>query len=703
MSQTETSKTETSKTETLHTPAATARHTWALAACGLTLLCGLVWSALAVAHPHADVSYLYFYDGGVLALAQCYALFGAFLVVNRRATGLGALLIANGLLRSMTLASALAASLAGATGPVVDLIMVVDTVFWIVNVFLIVAFPLWLPDGRLPRGPGRILVAASALLSLAIGYYDAAGFSGPYGLANPLHHGLWADLQHGLTKVLGAPEADVQTGLHIFTGFIAFNLLVAAVRWRRSAGPHPRVAEAVLPYLVWACAVTLPWYLHIHTTWVVNTIPLLGPAAWLLGLLAGFRRDRSLSLDRATLRWLGAYVFSALLYIAVFVAVYLVHELLPGVGRSAAAWWWSVLAALAVGVLLRPAANRVFRAVDRYYYGERAHPYEVARDLAENLRRTVSPGDAPTLLCDTVVGSLGLPAAAVRVEARGGRRELAARGAPGEAGESFPLSYEGAAIGDLRVSPRTGQATLDRQDREVLQLLADQASPAIASLRLYEDLQSSRKQLVLAREEERRRLRHDLHDGLGPSLSGLRLQLDAARAGVAEDSGAAASLSTASAGIGQAITELRRITDGLAPAALGSEGLAGALRQLADQLGASRLRISLDLAPQPLPPLPAAVEVAIYRISGEALNNVVRHSGATDVRLVVRVGAADVTVEAQDNGAGFPAHTDGVGVGLRSMAERAEELGGSFSAANDLQGAVVRAVFPYPNGAGPRG
>lgn len=671
-----------------------ARHAWALAACGLTLLCGLVWAALAVAHPDADVSYLYFYDGGLLALGQCYALFGAFLVVNRKATGLGAVLIADGLLRTLSSAAALAAALAGATGPALDLVMAVMTVFWIVNNFLVMAFPLWLPDGRLPRGPARALVAATGVTAVALGYYSAAGSPGPYGLDNPLQRGAWGSLQHRLTTVLGSPGADVQVALHVFTGFIVVNLLVALVRWRRSPGPHPRLAEAVLPYLVWATVATLPWYLHIHSTWATNVLPLAGPGAWLLGLLAGYRRDRSLSLDRATLRCLGAYTLSASLYIVVLTAVYLVHELAPGVGRGGTGWTLSVLAALAVGVLLRPAAHRVFRAVDRYYYGERAHPYQVARDLAEQLRLTVDPADAPTLLCRTVVGALGMPAAAVRVDARGGRRELAALGAPGDGGESFPLSYEGAPIGDLYVSPRAGQSALDRQDREVLRLLADQASPAIASLRLYEDLQTSRKQLVLAREEERRRLRHDLHDGLGPALSGLRLQVDAARSGLPADSAPAAALSSASSGIGQAITELRRITDGLAPAALGSEGLAGALRQLADRLGADRLRISLDLAPQPLPPLPAAVEVAVYRISGEALNNVVRHSGATDVRLLVRVGPDEVTVEAQDNGAGFPAHTEVVGVGLRSMAERAEELGGSFSAANDPRGAVVRAVLP---------
>ncbi|MFB7471480.1 sensor histidine kinase [Kitasatospora sp. NPDC056184] len=199
---------------------------------------------------------------------------------------------------------------------------------------------------------------------------------------------------------------------------------------------------------------------------------------------------------------------------------------------------------------------------------------------------------------------------------------------------------------------------------------------------------------MLAREEERRRLRHDLHDGLGPALSGLRLRIDAAGADLPGDSGAADALTAASAGIGLAIAELRRITHGLNPGPLDSEGLTDGLRRLADTLGSRSLHVTLDLRPDPLPALSAAVEVAVYRISGEALNNVVRHSGATAARLSLGVLPDRVTVEVADNGTGFPVRVSTPGVGLRSMAERAEELGGTFTAGNAPVGAVVRAVFP---------
>lgn len=130
------------------------------------------------------------------------------------------------------------------------------------------------------------------------------------------------------------------------------------------------------------------------------------------------------------------------------------------------------------------------------------------------------------------MGNLGLPGARVTVATRGGPRELAALGETGPGAEVFPITFEGAEIGELHARPRSGQPLLDRQDRVVLRFLVDESAPAIASLRLTEELQSSRKQLVLAREEERKRLRHDLHDGLGPALSGLRLQIDTARSGL---------------------------------------------------------------------------------------------------------------------------------------------------------------------------
>ncbi|WP_371500685.1 histidine kinase [Kitasatospora sp. NBC_00374] len=660
---------------------------WALVACGATVLCALCWSVLALTHLHEPgISEDYLFDGAQVALFLLLALAGVFILVNRNGRGLGALLVATGLLQCLRMAVGLGAGLAGAGPVAANLVALVVLASDVTYMFMTLGFPLWLPDGTLPRGPWRVIPVLVGLWSVVLGYFNTSSMPDWAGVPNPLLSGGWGEFSAHLHSTLDPIAQDTATAT------VGFTLAVAGFRWWRSPGPHRGLVEVLVPYLLWMLLVTVPAYTGAQGAWVTYGVSLLGPAGWLLGLAVAFRRDRSVSLDRATRRYVSAYVFCILLFGALLAAALVAHLVWPGGDRSD--WWWTMLVAAALGALLRPAARGVVGVVDRYYYGERAHPYQVARRLAERMSRAVDPADAPPLLCEAVVGALGLPGASVLVHTSGGSRELARMGRRDQPVESFRLSYEGMAIGELRVSPRSGQRTLDRQDHEVLGLLADQASPAIASLRLYEDLQASRKRLVLAREEERRRLRHDLHDGLGPALSGLRLKVDAARCRLPAGSPAETSLTAASTGIGQAITELRRITDGLAPAALGSEGLAGALRQLVDGFGGQTLRVLLDLDPDPLPALPAAVEVAVYRISGEALNNVVRHSGATDVRLSLRVGPDEVAVEAHDNGGGFPAHTESVGVGLRSMAERAEELGGTFSAANDACGAVVRAVLP---------
>ncbi|MFD0349935.1 sensor histidine kinase [Kitasatospora aburaviensis] len=505
-------------------------------------------------------------------------------------------------------------------------------------VFLSIALPLWLPEGRLPGGrPGRVYLAALVVWSACHACVVRLGVPLPY-VGDVL-----------VPRGEGLPLGEWPATLVSWT-LVAVNLTVAAVRWRRSPRSRRTVTVVLVPYLVWLITTNLALRLGSTESFAAAAY-FTGSALWMLGAVGyAFARDRSRYLDRATRRMLSVLALVALLIAGYLGIALLLRRALPNAGTAGA----QLLAAgaLTVGGLLGPATRWMVRAVDRFYYGDRARPYQVVRALAERLSRAVSPADAPPLLCDTVVGALGLPGARVVLRTRGGPHELASVGTVGPGSQVFPLSYEGAVIGELHAPPRAGQRELDAQDHEVLRFLADQAAPAIASLRMYEELQAGRRQIVLAREEERRRLRHDLHDGLGPTLSGLRLGVDTARAAVPEDSPAARSLHAVSAGIGQAIVELRRITEGLAPAALSGGGLAGALRRLVDGLDGDRVRLTLVLDPEPPPALPAAVEVAVLRISGEALNNVLRHSGASRARLTLRVRPDRVEVEVHDDGRG---------------------------------------------------
>jgi signal transduction histidine kinase len=199
---------------------------------------------------------------------------------------------------------------------------------------------------------------------------------------------------------------------------------------------------------------------------------------------------------------------------------------------------------------------------------------------------------------------------------------------------------------------------------------------AVHAVRLTADLQRSREQLVMAREAERRRLRRDLHDGLGQALASQALQLDAVynllRHDPVEARMLVTDLKTQTQNI---IADIRRLVYELRPPALDELGLVPALREQAEQINQlDGLRISLE-APDYLPPLPAAVEVAAYRITLEALTNVVRHAHAR--QCAIRLALDNVLrLEIIDDGCGLPAHRR-TGIGLTSIRERTTELGGT--------------------------
>jgi two-component system NarL family sensor kinase len=213
---------------------------------------------------------------------------------------------------------------------------------------------------------------------------------------------------------------------------------------------------------------------------------------------------------------------------------------------------------------------------------------------------------------------------------------------------------------------------------------------------LTEDLRRSRERLVTAAEEERRRIRRDLHDGLGPTLAGLVLGLGQARR-VAEDPDAArARLDRLTEQTQAAVAEVRRLVYALRPPALDELGLLGALDEQARGLGGSTVQLMVQGPDEPLL-LPAAVEVAAYRIAMEAMTNIIRHASAGSASVRLAVDGA-LRLEVSDDGAGLPDHFR-AGVGIASMRERAAELGGTCTIEpRDPHGTLVRAVLPLGPG-----
>jgi signal transduction histidine kinase len=322
--------------------------------------------------------------------------------------------------------------------------------------------------------------------------------------------------------------------------------------------------------------------------------------------------------------------------------------------------------------------DRLQRAVNRLMYGERDDPYAVVSRLGERLEATLAPDAVLPTIVQSVKEALKLPYAAIALTGNGATPRVAASvGEPVEKPLRLPLTYQSEPVGELLLGPRAPSEAFAPADRRLLEGLARQAGVAAYAVRLTTDLQRSRERLVAAREEERRRLRRDLHDGLGAQLAGLNVQTGTLRRLIGRDPAAADELVVELRDeLRGAITDIRRLVYDLRPPALDDLGLIAALHQLAERYGAEgeQLRVSVE-APEDLPHLPAAVEVAVYRIAQEALTNVVRHAQAEEcvVRLAVKEDV--VVLDISDAGVGIPAERT-AGVGLSSMYERAAELGG---------------------------
>jgi signal transduction histidine kinase len=337
----------------------------------------------------------------------------------------------------------------------------------------------------------------------------------------------------------------------------------------------------------------------------------------------------------------------------------------------------SLLATGVIAILFQPLRERVQRSVNRLIYGERDEPYAVIARLGKRLEDTLSPAAILPTIVETVAQALRLPYASIdlpgdeahSLSAEYGDARLAQRADL----TRLPLVYQQEPIGELRLAPRAPGESFGRADWRLLNDFVRQAGIAAHGARLTADLQHSRERLVTAREEERRRLRRDLHDGLGPALASLAMQADGARELIRSDPDRVeATLIDVTAKAQTALQDIRRLVYDLRPPALDELGLIGALRQTALNAPAG-LQIQV-FAPDSLPPLSAAVEVAAYRIAQEALNNVYRHAHARicTVRLSVQ---DELRLEISDDGAGFEPGTH-AGVGLISMRERAAELGG---------------------------
>ncbi len=544
---------------------------------------------------------------------------------------------------------------------------------------LFIPFTLWLfavfPDGRFVPGWTRLIVLA-AFLFTPLGYF-------------------WAGRAAQSPLDFSSRPVLILTGASIALAAIFWGTTLYAQidRYRWVATP---LQKQQLKWVIFGLGIWFTTQLISSVPWVYSyslppgtPFPLWLAAAgplWAVSIAA-----IPITLVMAVLRYrlfqVDFLINRSLLYGALTLIVIAFYVLIVGtLGAFFQTQGSLIIALLATGVvavLFQPLRARLQRGVNRLIFGERDDPLEALARLGRRFEASVPPDQVLPILVETIAQTLKLPYVAIVLRPRDERDTVASIGRPAAEPLRLPLIHQGEEIGRLLVGRRRPGAEFSPLEMRLLRSIARQAGTAVHAAQLTVDLQRSRQRLVTAREEERRRLRRDLHDGLGATLAALNLEAGILRRAIRRDPVEAESrVDELRRDIRATIDDIRDLVYELRPPTLDQLGLVEAVRAQAAQSSRSDrpedsiFQVQVE-APAVLPPLPAAVEVAAFRIVQEALTNVVHHARARccTVRLALKDA---LEIEVVDDGVG-PGNGRPVapGLGLLTMRERAEELGGT--------------------------
>jgi signal transduction histidine kinase len=622
-----------------------------------------------------------------LVIGACCGVGGALIAIHRPDNRLGWLLLGAAVCQTATAAVTPWFVRAVETGASETTLRWLATAYsaawpWSVSLFIPLAL-LSFPDGRLPGPRWGWLVPVVATNTVV----QVLTFS-----SDPLPLATVQELdQRPTPSFLAVPGWPVDGALGLVSQVVLsatylVGLVALVVRYRRGS-------EQVRRQLLWLLFATVVAVALVVSTRLFGPVEQVGfpilafatvalvPAAMTIAVL----RHRLLDIRLVWSRALTYALLTAAVVLAYLALVQVGDQLVAGSGLGP-----SVLATLVVAVAANPVRSWLQRGVDRMLYGHRSDPVRAAASVTAELAAGAEhPADVLPALC----AALRLPWARLT----DGDRVLGEHGVRPETVERIPLRHAGEPVGELEVGVRSGQRRLDAADQAVLALMAVPIGVALHANTLSAAVQASRRAIVAGREEERRRLRRDLHDGLGPVLTGIAFQADAVVNLASSDPEQVRALGAEiRAGVGDAIADVRDLIYQLRPAALDELGLVEAVRRHAQRLDRradGRPLSTCVTAAAELPPLPAAVEVAAYRIVVEALTNVVRHSTAERAEVVIAPIDGTLRLTVCDDGAG-PAVPWTPGVGLCSLRERAAELGGTFEAAPTVAGGRVTAWIP---------
>ena len=534
---------------------------------------------------------------------------------------------------------------------------------WVPVVFLpVTVLMLRYPSGEV-RGTWSRRVDRAAITGLALVY-------GGYSLSDSGVHDVAPALESVIRPPVVVPALTMITGGILTLGATAFVLVNTVVRTVRAGYPERQQLAWLITLAPVAVAVLFLPYAGLQR--LLYGIP--------LAVVVGVLRYRLGGIEVVVRRTLLYGTLTGLVLLVFVVVTAGLSSALPSGALP------ELLAAAIVAVGVVPLRDRLQRLVDRFVYGDRGDPLTALRRLGTPLGLTADEALLPEVLA-AITSSLRVPGAEI-VGAGGIRAATGLVGPVGNDTVDIPLAMGGAPVGVLRLVTRPGETQLPGPDRRLLEALAPLVAAVLHAVELAAALQVEQERVVAATETERARLRQELHDGLGPSLTGIGLGLEALENRV----GPSDLVDRLRAETATSLEEVRRIIDGLRPGALESADLLSLLRIRAQHLSATTpLRVTV-LAPDQLPALPQEVEGAALRIAEEALTNVVKHAAAASC--VVTVSLDDeLRIEVRDDGRGYDGPRVG-GVGIGSMRNRAEQLGGCCELRADGNGTVVSVRLP---------